>query len=158
MIPLIYIQSDTQKVLVYGLVAYILASLALFSIIYAMEKTAGHIEIKSFNGLSKTHPVLALCISICLFSLAGIPPLAGFMGKYLIFTQAMSANMNVLTVIAILFSLVGIYYYFKIVMAMYLQPQEEHPFVFDRRLLISVILLSSLLLILGLFPDLLFQL
>ncbi|MEP7320847.1 MAG: NADH-quinone oxidoreductase subunit N [Saprospiraceae bacterium] len=158
LIPMIYIQSDTQKVLVYGLVAYLLASLALFTVIYAMEKTAGFIEIKSFNGLGKSHPVLAFCISICLFSLAGIPPLAGFMGKYMIFTQAMSAGLNALTVVAILFSLVGVYYYFKIVIAMYLQPQVEQTFNFDRRILISIILLSTLLVILGLFPDLLFQL
>ena len=159
MIPLIHIQSDTQKVLVFGLVAYVLASLALFTVIYAMEKNMGRIEIKSFNGLGKTNPVLALCISICLFSLAGIPPLAGFIGKYMIFTQAMSAGLIWLTILAIIFSLIGVYYYFKIVIAMYLQPTDHNrSHSFDKRLLLSVIILSALLVLFGIFPDLIFQL
>lgn len=158
LIPLINIQAETQRVLVYGLVAYSIASLALFTVIYAMEKSLGRIEIKSFNGLGKSHPLLALSISICLFSLAGIPPLAGFMGKYMIFTLAMTAGLTWLTILAVIFSLVGVYYYFKIVIAMYLQPATNVSHTFDQRLVLSVLVLALLLIIFGIFPDILFHL
>ena len=92
------------------------------------------------------------------FSLAGIPPLAGFMGKYMIFTQAMSAGFTWLTILAVIFSLVGVYYYFKIVICDVYAAHCKCIHHFDQKVDVECPCSLLLLLILGIFPDILFHL
>src|SRR5499427_8547748 len=110
-----------QGVLMY-LVIYVAMTLASFSIILAMKRN-GHAveEIKDFAGLSRTNPLLAFFFAMLLFSLAGIPPLAGFFAKYFVFTAAMKAGLFTLAVIGVLTSVVGAYYYLTIIRLMYFE-------------------------------------
>src|SRR4030095_1125113 len=110
----------TQAVLFY-LVSYILMQLGAFIIIgIAEEKTAGESNsLESYKGLGRTNPWLSSLLTIFLFSLAGIPPFAGFWGKYYIFLSAIQNNYVWVAIIGILLSLVGVYYYIKVILYMW---------------------------------------
>lgn len=105
----------------YYLTAYSVASLISFAVLLQMEKQGAGTDVVQFNGLFKRNPFLAVALTIALLSLAGIPPLAGFFGKYLVFVQAISRGMISLTILAIITSLIGAYYYFRVIIAMYLK-------------------------------------
>ncbi len=108
-----------QGVLVY-LAIYVAMTLGSFAIILAMKRNGQAVEqISDFAGLSRTNPVLAFLFAMFLFSLAGIPPLAGFFAKYFVFTAAMKAGLFTLAVIGVLTSVVGAFYYLSIVKVMY---------------------------------------
>jgi len=156
LIPLLSIQGDSIRILFYGLTAYVIASISLFMVINAFEKNYGRIQIQSFNGLAQSHPLLAVGISLSLISLAGVPPLAGFMGKYLIFSLAISAGYISLVILAVVTSLIGVYYYFKIIIAMYFRQATLQTPTINLQTRICVGILSLLLILLGIFPDTLF--
>jgi NADH-quinone oxidoreductase subunit N len=108
-----------QGVLVY-LAIYVAMTLGSFAIILAMKRNGQAVEqIRDFAGLSRTNPVLAFFFAMFLFSLAGVPPLAGFFGKYFVFAAAMKAGLFTLAVIGVLTSVVGAFYYLTIVKVMY---------------------------------------
>src|SRR5690242_11437817 len=108
-----------QGVLMY-IVIYVAMTLGSFSIILAMRRNGQAVEeIRDFAGLSRTNPLLAFMFAMLLFSLAGIPPLAGFFAKWYVFVAAIKANLFTLAVIGVLSSVVGAYYYLTIVKTMY---------------------------------------
>jgi NADH-quinone oxidoreductase subunit N len=108
-----------QGVLVY-LAIYIAMTLGSFAIIIAMKRNGQAMEqISDFAGLSRTNPLLAFFFAMFLFSLAGVPPLAGFFGKFYVFLAAIHANLFTLAVIGVLCSVVGAFYYLSIVKVMY---------------------------------------
>jgi NADH-quinone oxidoreductase subunit N len=108
-----------QGVLVY-LAIYIAMTLGSFAIIIAMKRNGQAVEqISDFAGLSRTNPLLAFFFAMFLFSLAGVPPLAGFFGKFYVFLAAIHANLFTLAVIGVLTSVVGAFYYLSIVKVMY---------------------------------------
>src|SRR5947199_8617115 len=94
--------------------------LGSFSIILAMRRNGQAVEqISDFAGLSRTNPLLAFMFAMLLFSLAGIPPLAGFFAKWYVFVAAIKANLFTLAVVGVLSSVVGAYYYLLIIKVMY---------------------------------------
>src|ERR1700721_812868 len=108
-----------QGVLVYVAI-YVAMTLGSFSIILAMKRNGLHVEnISDFAGLSRTNPLLAFFFAMLLFSLAGVPPLAGFFGKFYVFVAAIKAGLFTLSVIGVLTSVIGAYYYLSIVKVMY---------------------------------------
>src|ERR1700754_1913775 len=108
-----------QGVLVY-LAIYVAMTLGSFAIILAMKRNGQAVEqISDFAGLSRTNPLLAFFFAMFLFSLAGVPPLAGFFGKFYVFLAAIHANLFTLAVIGVLTSVVGAFYYLSIVKVMY---------------------------------------
>src|SRR5690349_20337700 len=108
-----------QGVVIY-LAIYVAMTLGSFTIILAMKRNGQAFEeIRDFAGLSRTNPVLAFFFAMFLFSLAGVPPLAGFFAKYFVFTAAMKAGLFTLAVIGVLTSVVGAFYYLTIVKVMY---------------------------------------
>jgi NADH-quinone oxidoreductase subunit N len=108
-----------QGVLIY-LSIYIAMTLGSFSIILAMKRNGLATEqISDFSGLSRTNPVLAFFFAMFLFSLAGIPPLAGFFAKFYVFIAAIKAGLFTLAVIGVLTSVVGAFYYLSIIKVMY---------------------------------------
>ncbi|HUJ47704.1 MAG TPA: NADH-quinone oxidoreductase subunit NuoN [Rhizomicrobium sp.] len=108
-----------QGVLVY-LAIYVAMTLGSFAIIIAMKRNGQALEqISDFSGLSRTNPVLAFFFAMFLFSLAGVPPLAGFFAKWFVFVAAIHANLFTLAVIGVLTSVVGAFYYLSIVKVMY---------------------------------------
>src|ERR1700754_4794927 len=108
-----------QGVLIY-LAIYVVMTLATFSVILAMQRNGQAVEnIADFAGLARTNPLLAFFFAMLLFSLAGVPPLAGFFGKFYVFLAAMKAGLFTLAVIGVLCSVVGAFYYLSIVKVMY---------------------------------------
>ena len=101
-------------------------NLGAFACILAMIRDGGQVEeIKDLAGLSKTHPVMAACLACFMFSMAGIPPLAGFFGKFYIFVAAIESHLYGLAVIGVLTSVVGCYYYIRIVKVMYFDAPDN---------------------------------
>jgi NADH-quinone oxidoreductase subunit N len=119
-----------------------------------MEENNQGITIESFNGLFNRNKFLAVAMTIALLSLAGIPPLAGFFGKYLLLSLAVGAGLIWLVALAITTSVIGVYYYFKIILAMYFKSgsQSQVSVSFSQKLLLAVLLI--LVFALGIFPDL----
>ncbi|WP_027580668.1 NADH-quinone oxidoreductase subunit NuoN [Bradyrhizobium sp. Ai1a-2] len=108
-----------QGVLMYVAI-YVAMTLGSFAIILAMKRDGQALEqISDFAGLSRTNPLLAFFFAMLLFSLAGIPPLAGFFAKWYVFVAAIKANLFTLAVIGVLTSVVGAYYYLAIIKTMY---------------------------------------
>src|SRR6476660_3267309 len=108
-----------QGVLVY-IAIYVAMTLGSFAIIIAMKRNGQAVEnISDFAGLSRTNPLLAFFFAMLLFSLAGIPPLAGFFAKFYVFVAAIKAGLFTLAVIGVLASVVGAYYYLTIIKVMY---------------------------------------
>src|SRR5271154_3626331 len=108
-----------QGVLVY-ISIYVAMTLGTFSVILAMKRNGQHVEnISDFAGLSRTNPLLAFFFAMLLFSLAGVPPLAGFFGKFYVFVAAIKSGLFALAVIGVLTSVVGAFYYLMIVKVMY---------------------------------------
>ncbi len=101
--------------------AYALMNIAVFSIIKVVEKERGGTTLDHFKGLSKTHPALALCMTIALVSLLGIPFTAGFFGKLWVFSSAISARIYWIVIAAVLNSALSAFYYFNIAKAMYIE-------------------------------------
>jgi NADH-quinone oxidoreductase subunit N len=108
-----------QGVLVY-IAIYVAMTLGSFAVILTMKRNGQHFEnISDFAGLSRTNPLVAFMFAMLLFSLAGIPPLAGFFAKFYVFVAAIKAGLFTLAVIGVLSSVVGAFYYLTIVKVMY---------------------------------------
>jgi NADH-quinone oxidoreductase subunit N len=108
-----------QGVIIY-MTIYLAMTLGAFACILAMRRQNVMYEnIEDLSGLARTHPMLALCFAIMLFSLAGIPWLAGFFAKWFVFWAAIQANLVTLAVIGVVTSVIGAYYYVRIVKVMY---------------------------------------
>ncbi|MBI3702206.1 MAG: NADH-quinone oxidoreductase subunit NuoN [Afipia sp.] len=112
-------QQGAQGVLVY-IAIYVAMTLGTFAFIIAMKRNGQAVEtIGDFAGLSRTNPVMAFVFAMLLFSLAGVPPLAGFFAKFYVFLAAIKAGLFTLSVIGVLTSVVGAFYYLTIVKIMY---------------------------------------
>ena len=138
-----------RGVLIY-LVTYVFMNAGTFACIIAMRRNGRSLErISDLGGLGKTDPVLAMWLTVFMFSMAGIPPFSGFWGKYFIFTAAVQSGMWALAVIGVLTSVVGAFYYIRIIKVMYFDAPEE---AFDPR----PASLSTLAAVSGLFTSLFF--
>lgn len=138
------------------LLAYSLASLILFALFMFFSDRKGLSNIDSFNGLGKTNPLLAACGSIALLSMAGIPITAGFFAKYFVFYNALDSGFSWLIVIAVLNSAVGLYYYLKIIIAMYFyMPTDDNEKSVSMPFEHKFVLVSCAIaiIILGLYPN-----
>jgi NADH-quinone oxidoreductase subunit N len=112
-------QEGVQGVLIYMSI-YVVMTLGTFACILAMRRDGVLVEtIADLAGLSRTHPTMAFFLAMLMFSLAGIPPLAGFFAKFYVFLAAINAGLYALAVIGVLTSVVGAYYYLMIVKTMY---------------------------------------
>jgi NADH-quinone oxidoreductase subunit N len=114
-----------QGVIIY-LAIYLAMTLGTFACILAMRRNGRMVEdIDQLAGLSNTSPMMAFLLAMLLFSLAGIPPLAGFFAKFYVFLAAINAGLYALAVIGVLLSVVGAYYYLRIVKIMYFDAPAE---------------------------------
>ena len=105
-------------------------TLGTFAVILAMRRKDGVVEeIDDLAGLSKTNPIMALMLTMLMLSLAGLPPLAGFFAKYFVFMAAVQAGLYGLAVIGVLASVVGLFYYLRIVKVMWFDDQPSSEFV-----------------------------
>lgn len=111
--------------IVYYLLVYMVANLGVFLIISVTEQRSGKINISDYNGYYKTNPKLAFLMTLALFSLAGIPPFAGFFSKFFMFMAAFKAGFALLVFIALVNTVISLYYYLLIVKAMYIKPNDN---------------------------------
>lgn len=111
--------------MVYYLLVYMAANLGVFLIISITEQRSGKINISDYDGYYRTNPKLAFLMTLCLFSLAGIPPFAGFFSKFFMFMAAFKAGFVVLVLIALVNTVISLYYYLLIVKAMYIKPNDN---------------------------------
>ena len=114
--------------MMYYILVYIFSNLAAFGVIGAIENKTGMVHISDYNGLSKTNPWLACSMMLAMFSLAGIPPFAGFFSKFFIFTSAInqgSIAIYVLVLIALINTIISLYYYLLVVKAMFIKDVDE---------------------------------
>jgi NADH-quinone oxidoreductase subunit N len=129
-----------QGVLIY-MVIYVAMTLGAFAVIVSMRRDGKLVEqIADLSGLARTHPTQAFFLGALLFSLAGIPPLAGFFAKFYVFLAAIKAGLYVLAVLGVLTSVVGAYYYLAIVKVMYFdQPVRAFtPMPYSVRLVLGI--------------------
>ncbi|MBT4689855.1 MAG: NADH-quinone oxidoreductase subunit NuoN [Rhodospirillaceae bacterium] len=130
-----------RGVLVY-LAIYVAMNIGTFACILCMRRKTGMVEdISDLSGLSKTNPLMALALAIFMFSMAGIPPLGGFFGKFYIFVAAVNAELYALAVIGVLASVVGAFYYLRIIKVMYFDEAAEpfeSPMSVEMRAIIGV--------------------
>jgi NADH-quinone oxidoreductase subunit N len=144
------------SLLIYVL-AYSLSSLSAFAVLLAISKLKGTTTVQSFKGLAKQNPFLAIVTILAMLSLAGIPPTAGFLAKYYIFTAAIANNYLGLTLVAILGSVISVFYYFRIIIVMFEGEEGEVVSLgFNSKILLTIS--SALILLIGIFPDFLIKL
>ncbi len=110
--------------LVFYLLVYMVSNLGAFAVMTTVEENSGKIGIPDYNGLYQTNPKLAFAMTLCLFSLAGIPPFAGFFSKFFIFMAAFNAGYHLLVFLALVNTVISLYYYLLIVKAMYINPND----------------------------------
>lgn len=134
--------------------AYSIASVTAFAILIRVKKEGGSDLFTSFNGLAKRNPFLALTMTISMCSLAGIPLTAGFFGKFYIFAAALSQQFLWLVIIAVINAIIGIYYYFKVIIAMYMKEGEGTVIKLNANYRFVLILCAIATIILGVLPGL----
>ncbi|KAA0210865.1 MAG: NADH-quinone oxidoreductase subunit N [Ignavibacteriaceae bacterium] len=145
--------------------AYSFMQLGAFIVVGIIEKSSSdnkdfsNISLDSYKGLAKRNPVLATIFTLFLFSLAGIPPFAGFWGKYYLFVAAIKANLIWLSIVAILLSVIGIYYYLKVIVYMWFtDPETDETYIMSPLGTTAIILSIAGTIFFGLFPEIFFEL
>jgi NADH-quinone oxidoreductase subunit N len=118
-----------QQIIVFIYMAiYLAMTLGTFAVILGLRRGNVMYEtVDDLSGMARTHPVLAFCLGMMMFSLAGIPPLAGFFAKFAVFNAAIEADLVALAIIGVVTSVIGAYYYLRIVKVMYFdEPAERY--------------------------------
>jgi NADH-quinone oxidoreductase subunit N len=110
---------------IYYILVYIFSNLGAFGVVAAISNATGKENIEDYNGLYHTNPGLSFIMTLALFSLAGIPPVAGFFGKFFLFTAAAEKGFYLLVLIAVLNTIISLYYYLLIVKAMWINKSEN---------------------------------
>jgi NADH-quinone oxidoreductase subunit N len=127
---------------IYYILVYIFSNLAVFGVVAAISNARGKENIDEYNGLYQTNPGLSLIMLLGLFSLAGIPPFAGFFGKFFLFTAAAEKGFYLLVTIALLNTIISLYYYLLVVKAMFINksdnPVEKFRSDFPTRLALGI--------------------
>jgi len=151
-----------QAGLLYYVITYGLATLGAFGVVAVVEETTGSDSISSFVGLSRRAPLLSLCLLVFLLSLGGIPPLAGFFGKFFVFSAAVGADpkglgLLWLVILAIAMSAVSFYYYLRVLKQAYVvdAPSESSPIRVPALPLAALVILALLVVLLGCAPGVL---
>lgn len=145
----------TQGILYY-LLAYTFTNLGAFGVVALVgRKGEANVYLDDYRGLAKAHPILALVMAIFLFSLAGIPPTAGFVGKFTIFGAAIKAGYIWLVIIGVLTSAASVFYYFRVVMKMYMEAPEIEParLQFSPAMVMALGIAVTGVLYIGIFPT-----
>ncbi len=144
-----------QAIFFYSL-AYSVATVAAFGVLKLVSDQRQREDYAGLAGLARTNPLLAFSMTVAMLSLGGIPLTGGFFGKFFIFTAVVAQGYIWLVVFAVLMSMVGIYYYLRPVIAMYMRPAEpgnEAPIVVDGFQSATLVLLAVLTLVLGILPG-----
>ena len=151
--------SGMQSTIIY-LIIYLVMNVAIFGCVFMMRReNIFYEDINDLSGMSKNHPLLAVCFLITLFSLAGIPPLAGFFAKFYIFMAVIESKMYMLAIIGLLTTVVSAFYYLKIIKIIYFdKPKKPFELSYDLGLKVSLALSTILILTYFIYPSVLIEL
>lgn len=140
---------------IYFVLVYVFSNLAAFGVVQAIEQASGKVTLDDYNGLYKTNPKLSLVMMLALFSLAGIPPLAGFFGKFFLFTAVAESGFYVLLGVAVLNTVISLYYYLLVVKAMFINSSNTPvtAFTSDMAMRISLVVCSVGILVIGFYSP-----
>jgi NADH-quinone oxidoreductase subunit N len=147
--------ADGTVGVIFYLTVYTFMNLAAFGIVALIEgENESNLDLNSYSGLGNRSPVLAALLSICMFSLAGIPPKAGFFGKYYVFIAAIKSELTWLAVVGIISSVISVYFYLRVVVLMYFKESEIES-VPEKSLsgFLGVTISVLLIIALGIFPG-----
>lgn len=140
--------------LIYYSLAYSIGSIAAFGVLYNVTRN-GNESIDAFNGLGKRNPGMAVCMTIAMLSLAGIPVTSGFFAKYFVFTAMIGTSYKWLLILAVLTSAIGAYYYLKVIIAMYFKEEtDKAPVHIERSNTLVITVASVVTVIIGIVPGL----
>lgn len=149
MLAIYAVTSDAKEGLVLYSVAYSLATIGIFAVLLKKQDYS----FDGFNGFAKTHPLIAACLVIFLLSLAGIPLTAGFLAKFFMI-KATIANGNLwIVVFAVLMAAVSVYYYFRLIQAMYFKEGESEQISVSPTFKYSLVSIAAITILLGIFPN-----
>ncbi|EAQ99926.1 NADH-quinone oxidoreductase subunit N [Maribacter sp. HTCC2170] len=142
--------------IVYFVLIYVFSNLAAFGVVQAISLETGKENIDDYEGLYRTNPNLSLIMMLALFSLAGIPPVAGFFGKFFLFTAAASEGYYLLVFLAVVNVTISLYYYLIVVRAMFLRKSDNPIPFFKNKIYMRLGLLITVIgiLVLGLYSPL----
>lgn len=134
--------------------AYGLASIVAFGALILVKRQIGSDHFESFNGLGKRNPWLAFAVTVAMLSLAGIPLTAGFIGKFMMFSNVMNDYHTVLLILAAINAAVGVYYYLRVVVHMYfMNSKEDHTVATPVNFQVVFVIAVILTIVLGVYPD-----
>jgi NADH-quinone oxidoreductase subunit N len=141
--------------LVYYVLVYMFSNLAAFGVLSVIEERTGKVQLDEYNGLYQTNPRLSFVMMIALFSLAGIPPFAGFFSKFFVFSAAAAQGYYVLVFIALLNTIISLYYYLLVIKAMFLNKSENpiDAIKSDFHVKLSLVICTLGILLVGLFST-----
>ena len=140
----------------YYLIVYMLMTIGSFGIVvYLTKDNEELLEINGYSGLGYKKPLLSAVMAVFMFSLAGIPPTAGFFGKLYIFRTAMDAGLTWLTILAVLNAVLAVYYYLRVIVMMYMKEPETDFSVYGSKPVVSIALFITTLgiILLGIYPG-----
>ena len=146
-------QAGVKGLLFYAML-YVFANVGAFAVLTAVHLNEGSDEIASFNGLSRRSPMLAAVMTISLLSMAGIPTLAGFVGKFYLFSAAVESGLLWLAFFGFVMSMISVYYYLMVVKAMYLyQPKNPAQLIYSNTLGWAAFIGMALTVLFGVYPE-----
>lgn len=142
------------------LMIYLFMNIGAFAIVIMLRREGFQGEnLEDYMGLSRSHPVASALMLIFMFSLAGIPPTAGFVGKFYVFMEAINAGYVYMAIIAVVFSAISAFFYLRVVMYMYMKdPKEEVVLTGSPSMSVALAVTATSVLILGIFPSFLLNL
>lgn len=154
---LLAVAAGTQEAVmavVFYMFIYTLMNIGAFGLIGMAENKSEDVSMDNWRGFGRHNPWLGVALTVFLLSLAGIPPLAGFMGKYFVFKAAINAGIVVPAIIGVLASVVGAYYYINVIKVMYFDDRDEPSVVSSKSLapMAGLVILVILLLVFGVYP------
>ncbi len=144
--------ASSNAVFVYA-TAYSIASIIAFGVLMLVQQQTGSSSFDDFNGLGKSNPFLAFVLTISMLSLAGIPLTAGFIGKFFMFSRAMSQYQVWLTVLAVINAVIAIFYYFRVIIAMYFNKEERLAISIPANVSFVLAIAALFTIIIGIFPG-----
>lgn len=149
--------SDGYAGIVFYLAAYAFMNLGAFGIISIIEgKRDNHLQIPEYAGLGFSYPVLAGLLALFMFALSGIPPFAGFFGKYYVFYAALQSGNTLLAIMGVLSSVISVYFYLRIIVVMYFNKPEEAGLrvsSYSSSALLGVMISAMLVVVMGVVPG-----
>jgi NADH-quinone oxidoreductase subunit N len=147
------------KGVLFYLMIYVFANVGAFAVLTAVSRHRNGETIGDIAGLSRKAPVLAVVMTVSLLSMAGIPPLAGFVGKFFLFSSAIDAGYLWIAVLGFVLSMVSVYYYLNVVKSMYLgAPADDRPFEIAMPVRVTAVFAMAATLAMGVYPGPLSQL